>query len=300
MNLLAGISLRQLRAFTAVAATGSFTAAARTLHQTPSASSLLVRDLERVLGVRLFDRTTRQVALTTAGSEFVQQARKVLADLERAVVSSKELEQKMRGTVRIACTPLYAATLVPRLVARYVERYPAIHVEILDSLHQQALDRLARGEADLCIAPQRPTSPDIAQQPLIRDRIALFCLPGHALARRPTATWKQVMREPFVTLTQDFTVRLQADLLRHSDRLVLEPTHQASFITSALGLVRAGLGVTAQPLHAELLAAPFGLVVRRLAGPVVYRQISLFTSRRASLSPAAESFRDLATTAIRS
>lgn len=293
------VSLRQLRGFAAVATHGSFTAAAGALHLTPSALSLLVKELERHLGVRLFDRSTRQTSLTLAGSEFLPLARKLLDDLDRAVASTHELHRKERGAVRIACTPLYAAMLLPELIARYRERFPAISVFVLDSLHQEALQRVASGEADFGIAPQRPTPPELEQRLLLDDRIGLLCLPTHPLAARRRVAWRDVVREPFVTLTPDFTARLQADLLQHSPPLLLVPAHQVSFITTALGMVRAGWGITAQPAQAEALGATFGLVTRPISSPVVRRQLSLFTRRRVALSPAAASFRDFLVEATR-
>ena len=131
--------LRQLRAFIMVADAGGFAAASHRLHLTPSALSLLIKEMEKLLKVRLFDRTTRNTVLSQSGIEFYPLAKKVLDDLGRAVESTRDLEQKKRGTVRVACTPLYASTLLPELILRYREQYPAIDVHILDSLNQPAV-----------------------------------------------------------------------------------------------------------------------------------------------------------------
>ncbi len=286
------VTLRQLRALVAVAETGGFTAAARRLHLTPSALSLLVKELEAGVGARLFDRSTRHTQLTAAGEEFEPLARRLLADLHGAVEGVRALQQKRRGTVRIACTQLYAATLLPGLIAQYRAQYPGIDVLMLDSLNLQALQRVASGEADFGIAPQRPTPPELQQQEIYRDRIGLFCTPEHPLAERRSVSWGQVLAHPFVSLTQDFTARLQADLLRHSPRLQLQPVHSVSFVTTALAMVKSGHGITAQPVQAAPLAAQLGLVGRRITGPVVHRRLSLYTRREGSLSPAAESLRD--------
>ena len=292
------VTLRQLRAYVAVSDTGSFTAAARRLSLTPSALSLLVKQLEAALGVRLFERSTRQTALTAAGADFLPLARKVLEDLERALASAKELQQKKRGVVRVVCTPLYGAVLMPQLIARHRRRFPAIEVLVLDSLNQQALQRVVSGEADFGIAPQRPTPPELLQEPLSEDRMMLFCPPDHPLASRRRITWAQVLGEPFVSLTEDFTARLQADLLRHSPGLQLHPAHNVSLVTTALGMVKSGSGVTVQPSRAVPLAESFGLVARRLQEPVVSRQLSLFVKKNTTLSPAAQSFRDFAVEAL--
>jgi DNA-binding transcriptional LysR family regulator len=288
------VTLRQLRAFVAVAETGSFTAASRRLHLTPSALSLLVKELENTLAVRMFERSTRRTALTAAGLEFLPLARKVLEDLDRALSSARDLQQKKRGVVRVACTPLYAAVLMPDLIARHRRRFPGVEILVLDSLNQQALQRVTSREADVGIAPQRPTPPELQQEALTADPIVLFCTPDHPLASRRSVTWAQVLQEPFVSLTEDFTMRLQADLLRHSPELQLHPAHNVSFVTTAFGMVKSGSGITAQPSRATALAQSFGLVARRLHEPVVSRQLSLFTVKGASLSPAAEAFREFA------
>lgn len=286
------VTLRQLRAFLAIADAGSFAAAARRMHLTPSALSLLVKELEGAMNVRLFDRTTRSTALSLAGSEFYPLARKVLDDLAQALENTQDLEQKKRGTVRIACTPLYASTTLPELVLRYRQRYPAIAVYVLDSLNQEALSRVVSGEADLGIAPQRAAPPELVQESLFCDRVWLICRPEHPLAGLRRVTWAQVLQQPFVSLTRDFTTRLQTDLFKHSPDLVLTPTQDVSFITTALGMVQWGHGITAQPARSLPLIEPFGLVARPIVAPVVHRHLSLFYKRGHELSPAAASFRE--------
>lgn len=294
----ANVTLRQLRAFLSIAEAGGFAAAARRLHLTPSALSLLIKELESGMKVRLFDRTTRSTALSLAGAEFYPLARKVLDDLALALQSTNDLEQKKRGTVRIACTPLYASTTLPQLSQLYRQRFPAISVFLLDSLNQQALSRVVSGEADLGIAPQRSTPPELVQESLFRDRIWLICRPDHALAAQKRVTWAQVLQQPFVSLTRDFTTHLQTDLFAHSKKLVLNPAHEVSFITTALGMVQWGDGVTAQPARALPLLEPFGLVARPVIAPVVYRHLSLFYKRGHELSPAAASFRTFLSEAL--
>ncbi len=286
------ITLRQLRAFVMVADSGGFAAASHRLHLTPSALSILIKEMENLLNVRLFDRTTRNTVLSQAGIEFYPLAKKVLDDLGRAVESTQDLEQKKRGTIRIACSPLYSSTLLPKLILRYREQFPAIAVYVLDSLNQPAVGRVASGEADLGIVPERPSPPELVQERLFKDRMTFICRPDHPLAQRRSVSWTQVLREPLVSLTVDFTTRLQADLFKHSSELVLNPAHNVSFITTALGMVQWGHGVTAQPESAVSLLPPFGLIARPIRNPVVFRHISLFYKRDYELSPAAQSFRE--------
>lgn len=288
------VSIRHLRAFVAISELKSFTLAARRLHVTQSALSLLIRDLERQLKVRLMDRGPRGISLTAAGVDFLPPATKVLEDLDAAVSGATQLRDRRRGIVRVTCTPLYASTFVPQVVVDFRARYPNIDIRLLDTLNEEVLRRILIGEADLGVAPQRPTPPEINETPLFADRIDVICPRGHELAKRKSVTWKQVLSYPFISLTRDFTARLQADLSARSSSLVISPVHEVSYLATAFGLVQIGQGITAQPLAARSMLASFGLVSVPTVQPIIYRHISLFTRRGHTLSPAADGFRETA------
>lgn len=288
------VSIRQLRAFVAICELGSFTLAARRLHVTQSALSLLIKDLERELRVRLMDRGPRGISLTAAGIDFLPPATKVIEDLEAAVNGAAQLRDRRRGFVRVTCTPLYASTFVPQVVAEFRAQFPYIDIRLLDTLNEEVLRRLLIGEADLGVAPQRRTPLDIEETPLFLDRIDAICPRGHELAKRKSVTWKEVLSFPFISLTRDFTARLQADLLAGSSSLVLSPVQEVSYLATAFGLVKVGQGITAQPLAAKPMLSSFGLVAVPTVQPVIRRQVSLFSRRGHTLSPAAEGFREFA------
>src|SRR5690606_24676409 len=133
------LTLRQLRAFVAVAEAGSFTAAARTLHLTQSALSVLVRELEREMGVQLLDRHTRQVLLTEAGREFLPSAQRLLAELAGAVAGVTDLRDKKKGVLRLAAPQLMACAFMPPVIAAYRARYPDVEVRLADTLPERLL-----------------------------------------------------------------------------------------------------------------------------------------------------------------
>ena len=104
------LTLRQLRAFVAVATLRGFTAAGNQLHLSQSALSGLVKELEDGLGVRLLDRNTREVSLTQAGAEFLPLARRVLTDVHDAVAGMSDIKHQRRGIVRVAALELLSCT----------------------------------------------------------------------------------------------------------------------------------------------------------------------------------------------
>jgi DNA-binding transcriptional LysR family regulator len=284
------VTLKQLRAFVALAEKGSFTAAASQLHVTPSALSLVIKDLESGVGMRLFDRTTRQTRLAPGGRDFLPAARKLVEDFGRALDGIREFQASERGVLRIASSPIYAGSLVPELAARYGELHPGVRVHVIDALTEQVAAKVAGGEADFGIAPERSVPGEVLQRQLFRDAVQLVCRPDHSLAAQEIVQWSEVIQHPFISLSPDYAMTMRSDLAHHSESLTLEPATYVTFITTALALVKSGKGVTAQPAHAEPLAAAYGLVVRPLHGPSIERRICLLTPREREPSPSAVSF----------
>src|SRR5947208_11874097 len=124
MNM--NVTLRQLRAFSAVAELGSFTEAANRLHVTQAATSVLVRELENELGVRVLDRHTRRVVLSDAGRDLWPHVQRVLNELEDAMQSVGSLRDKKKGLLKIAAPQLMACTLMPRVIAGYRVKFPDV------------------------------------------------------------------------------------------------------------------------------------------------------------------------------
>jgi DNA-binding transcriptional LysR family regulator len=287
--LVNNLTLKQLRAFAAVAEENSFTVAAVRLHLSQSAVSLLIRELEEELGLKLLERTTRQVKLAPAGIDFYPHAERVLRDVDTATASAEHLRERKRGKVRIAATGLYAATLVPQALVVFQHEYPGIEVRIIDQLNEQVLASVLSETVDIGVAPQqRPPSAEIEQTALLLDRLYLICPMNHELSSRTSVTWKEALRFPFVTASHDYTVRLQMDLNSHSPDLVVNSLQQVSYFSTVLGMIKAGLGITALPAHTLPFTKAYGLTGIPLREPVVKRQVSLFTKKGQTLSPAAE------------
>ncbi len=284
------VTIRQLRAFSAVAAHGSFTAAANHLSLTQSALSVLVRELERVLGVRLFDRHTRSVRLTDAGRDFLPHVARAFVELEGGAAAVADLRDKKRGLLRVGAPQLLACTLLPTVIAAFRGRYPAIDVRLVDTPPEGMLPRVTSGDAELAIGPDASIGPELARLPLMRSSHQLVCPRDHPLARRPKARWQDVARHAFIAPTRDFMKRLAPELATLARPVTLVPAHEVSYMTTALGLTAAGIGITACPSYAMPFVEGYGLAMRPLVEPVFHRTICAFALAGRSLSPAAEAF----------
>ena len=285
------VTLRQLSAFVAVADTGSFTLAAERLFITQSALSGLIKELESILGLRLFDRSTRRLRLSDTGRELYPQIEKILNDLGGVISEVGNLKDLQRGSVRVAVPQLLACTLLPDLMAEFREQHPGVQLRLVDCAVESVMARVFSGEVDMGLGPERDANSDI-------DAEQLFCLPfmavmppGHALAARAELQWPDLSGQSLITLQGQFTELLVSDMGEAARNLHKEAFMQVTFMTTALAPVRAGLGITLCMPYARSLVEQFGLVMRPVGDPVVERSFWIFTRRGRAPTPAAQEFR---------
>jgi len=283
------VTLRQLRAFVAVARAGSFTLAAESLFVTQSALSGQIRELEQALGLRLIDRSTRRVQLSDVGRDLLPLVDKILNDLDGALNEVVNLKALKRGTVRVAAPQLMACTLLPEVIAAFGTRHPGIRIGLVDSPVENVAARVLSGEVDLGIGPERDPNPHVEATTLFELPFMAVMPAGHALARRGSLRWRDLGGYPLITLGGPFAERLAADL--HGAARDLSVESKVSFMTTALSMVNAGMGVTVCIPYAESLVRLYRLVMRPLVDPVVTRRFFVLGRGDRSLSPAAQAFR---------
>jgi len=279
-------TLRQMRAFVAVARTGNFTLAAQSLHVTQSALSGLIKELEQTLEAKVIDRSTRRITLTDIGKELFPLFSQMIEDLDGALANVADHTRLKKGIVRIAAPQLLSCTLLPEAIAAYRLKYPDIEVHLKDTAVEGVIARVLSGEADLGIGPEREPAPPLDARPLFEMPFALVFPKGHALEAQARVTWQDVARYPLISLQGQFTERL----LDEVHATPLKPATEVTFMTTALAMAAAGLGVTVCMPYAAPLVKLYGLVMKPLEEPVLSRRFFTYTRQGRSLSPAADSF----------
>ena len=279
-----------MRAFVALARTGNFTLAAQTLHVTQSALSGLIKELEQTLEARVVDRSTRRIGLTEIGRELLPLFSQMIDDLDGALANVADHTRLKKGIVRIAAPQLMACTLLPPSIAAYRERYPDIDVRLADTEVEGVIARVLSGEADVGIGPERSPAPPLQARELFEMPFALVFPQQHPLAARERVTWQDAAAYPFISLQGQFTELLLDAIPAAATGAALKPAHEVTFMTTALAMVSAGLGVTVCLPYAEPLATLYGLAMRPLDGPTLRRRFFVYTRPGRSLSPAAESY----------
>lgn len=284
------LSSRQLRAFLALADERNFTRAAAALHLSQPAFSALVRQLEDSMGIRLFDRSTRSVALSAEGAEFEPAARRLLQEIEAALESVSDRAARRRGRISVALLPSLAADWLPAVLAGFQARYPGIEMQVADVLSEPCIEAVRAGRADFALAAIRADTPELQARRFCSDGFHLVCPPGHALASLPSVRLKDVLPYPFIHLSRTSSVRQYIEATIHPQPL--RGVMEVDQLATVAGMVRAGLGISIVPaLSLYAFTAP-GLLTRPLRWPGLTRHIYLVRPRERSLSAAAQGFHD--------
>lgn len=279
--------LRHIRAFLAAARIGNFTRAAAELHISQSAFTVQIRQLEDALGVTLFDRSKRRVALTAAGRDVLVPLERVLVDAEAVVVQTRQLTGLRRGIVRIAALPSLAAELLPLTIHEFRQRYPGIMVEIRDVVAESVVESVRREDVDFGVGTRMRMDREITGSPLLEDRLCAFAPLGHLLARRDSVNLRDLVQHPLILTARDSSVRDILDRALRSEKLLLSPAFEVNHMSTAVGLVRAGLGIAVLPEAA--VGAERAREIRRLliSRPSLSRRIEIIRRKDRSLSSAA-------------
>ena len=282
--------LNDLQAFRAVVELGSFRKAAEAVNISQPALSRRIDRLEEALGVRLFERTTRSVTLTTVGRVFAPSAEQLLDDLDVALLGIRDVSSSRLGHVTIACVPSVAYYFLPGAVASYHRRFPRIRVKILDSSANEVLAAVISGEADFGVSFMGSQEPDVEFKVLLQERFVAACRRDHPLARRKRVTWNELYEYEYVSVDKTSGNRLLLDQALSAVAPRAPSVCETRHVTTMLGLVEAGLGVAAVPSMAMPGRNHHILTSVPLVEPVVNRRVGILRRRGRPLTPAAQEF----------
>ena len=285
-------TLRQIRVFAAAARHRSFGKAAEELHLTPPAVSMQIRELEGQVGLPLFDRTGRQVALTVTGEYLLVYAKKILAtlkDAEDAIARFRRLETG-RVSIGMVSTAKY---FVPRLLAQFRKEHPAIDVKLaVGGNREQLVALLQANDVDLAVMGRPPRELATRAEPFAVHPHAIVTAPDHPLMRighAPAsllASYEFIIREPG-SGTRAAMEKYFADH-RLQPRVAMEMTSNETIKQA----VMAGMGISFLSLHTVGLERSAGLLtVPDIEGLPVLKRWYVVNNLSKTLSPAAEAFR---------
>lgn len=292
------ITLRQLRAFLAVSQHGGFGRAGDRVGLTQSAISRSIRELEEQLGVKLLDRTTREVLLTATGQRLTAQLTRVLEELDGVLAEARQAGEQAKGTVRVASSPTLSASLMPACLAACGQRYPQVQLQILDQVQRLNLDSVLSGEVDFGLVVDPRAQPGLEGEAVLSDPFCLVLRPDHALAAQPDVHWQQLQDAPLVLLDGNSGSRPLIEAALAAQGVTAQVVQQLGHSSAVFRVVEAGIGISVSPRLALPLPAGSQLTVRPLL-PEIRREVMLVRRAGRSLSPLAEKVWQLMRTVLR-
>lgn len=282
------LSLRHMKAFTALAALRSFTRAAEHCCLTQSAFSALISNLESDLGVKLFSRSTRNVELTAEGEAFQNIVAHLLPETERALAEMRDHVERRKGRVALAALPSISSGILPGLIARFGAAYPGISVQVQDVASTVCIDMVRNRQVDFALCAAAYPSTDLDIEVLARDTFYFICPATHPLAARRRLSVQDVLDYPIIGFESNSSIRQHLDAAIYPRQWLR--SHQVNSLSTAAGFIAAGLGVTIAPTLALFQFRLAGLKAVPLTLPINERDICLARRRDATDSLAAQAF----------
>ncbi len=239
--------------------------ASRQLHVSQPTLSRQVRDLERQLGVRLFDRVGRRLSLTAEGRELSARSRHVIAEAEALLARGAALGGSTGGVLRVGAPPQFIEAGMPSVLKAYGRRHPTVEVQLSEGGGRSLLARVEHGELHLAIGMLRDVE-QLASELLFPLRVVAVMPRGHRLAARRGVTIDDLAPEPLLVLAPAFQTRQLFDDACAGRKTGLHIVLESQSPQSLIALAAAGHGVAIVPsvvplAHARVAVA--GLLHRQ-------------------------------------
>ncbi|WP_436891748.1 LysR family transcriptional regulator [Nocardiopsis dassonvillei] len=285
------MELQQMRYVVAIAETNSFTRAAERCLVAQSALSHQVARLERELGARLFERTSRRVRLTAAGAAFLHEARRCLEAAERAVEQVAAAVGEVRGPLEVGLIPTVAAVDVPGALRDFRRAHPGVRIGLRVGASDDLVEQVKEGEIEVAFLglPTSARPEGVGIRELARDRHVAVVAPDHPLAAEESVSLERLAAEVFVDMPAGTAGRVQADLAFEAAGLGRDVAFEVSSAEYMARLVAEGLGVALLPsAYVPQLSGVSTLEITDATGRVEYVVWS-----RTGPTPAARAFLDI-------
>jgi LysR family carnitine catabolism transcriptional activator len=282
------VTVKQLQAFVAVARSRSFAEACPLVHLSQPALSITIKNLEEAVGGKLFARSTRSVALTPEGEEFLPAVQRLLSDWDRSLEDVHNLFALRRGKLDIAAMPTFASSLLPAILAYFHGQYADINVTVHDVIAESVVDMVREGRVELGVTFDPGEAQDLKFQPLFRDRFVAALPASHPLLAKKRLRWSELQGYPFIALQRPSSIRLLIDQQLAENNIVLTPAFEAHQLASIGRMVSTGLGVSVVPALSGEQMEEMGARCRPITAPVITRQVGVITRRRYPLSVAGQ------------
>jgi len=281
---------RQLRAFLLVAQHRNFSRAAGALFITPSGVSVLIRELENQLGVRLFERTTRHVALTASGAELLAAAQRNLQELDGVMSRIGGSGTKTGPSLSMGAAPTAAATVLTQAIKEFRSHRPDFRFQLFDGTTSSVMQQVEAGTLDMALGVFLKHIPGVRRTPLFRFSLVVIRPDSDPAFRRATTTWSALKGEKLISLPASLPLQQLIDKHLVRAGVPSQPSLVLNYLNTQVAMVEAGEGVAIIPSYGQLACRDRKVVMSRLMNPVVHLDFSQIRHAGRKLPPVAEEF----------
>jgi DNA-binding transcriptional LysR family regulator len=290
------VTLRQLKAFLAGTTSASFSEAAEKSFLTQPGYSLLIRQLEAELGLKLFDRTTRRVEITRSGDELRARIAPLIEELEAVLQDTRNAVARRRGQVTIGFMPSLTPLLLSKVTTRMAAIAPDVAIVAKEDLCGQLIQMVSDETVDFAVGVGLPGAKALSFTPLVEDPMLGIFHPDDAILDLRPLTWDALKAVPFITFGMSSVEHCVGEAFARIDAQV-QPILDVKMVSTGINLVRERIGFTVLPQLAIDLVGLDGVVVEPIK-PVATRKIGILAHARKSLAPAAALALEVMTEAV--
>lgn len=280
---------RQLRAFLLVAQHRSFTRAAELMFITPSGLSALVREFENELGVRLFNRTTRHVALTRSGADMVKIAQDSLQKLEGMAARVGHSAGQESESFSMGAPHLIAANIVAPAIREFRIHHAGFRIELFDERAPILLPMVQEGKVDMGLGIFARAA-GIRRTLFLRFPLMVIRPETDRDLKRGSITWSALKGETLISLQRASPIQQLVDRNLSQAGITLAHNVHVNLLDTQIAMVEAGEGIAVVPSYALMASRGRKVVMSRLINPVAEVEFSLITYRGKKLPAVALAF----------
>lgn len=286
------MELRQLEYFRAVAGELHFTRAAEKLRISQPSLSQQIRALEYEIGMPLFDRIGKKIALTEAGRILLSHSHNVFYELEQAKASIGELQGLGRGRLAIGTLLTLATFLLPSTLVSFHQQYPKIELSIQEMSYEQIRFGLLENRLDFGILFSDVSAPELESIPLLAIEFALAVPIDHQLASNHTVDFDMIKELPMILLPETYALRQAINQASHVNGVTIQPILEMTSLDPILSLVAKGMGVTILPQPYLVHLQSKQVSILPISKPFIRKEVSVFYRRDKFMCKATQVFID--------
>jgi len=292
-NIASRPIIGHLATFIAVAETRSFRRAAERVGRSQPAVTAQINQLEALLGVQLFVRSTRQVRTTPVGEELLGRAKRLVTETDQLVRDFRDRADLERHRISVSVSPTVASGLMARLLAAFEKDHARVTVSIREDLGPDMVEALETGAVDFGIGPYSDVPRRLEFRPLFRQPFFLILRRDHALCGSGPVHLAQLETLDLLCPATGTTARAVLDEAAAKNGVAIRPKYEALQYHTLISMVAAGLGVTVMPMTSRGFLDALGLEALTFDDADLSRDVGLLTRRDQPLAPVSEAFVDL-------